>query len=182
MPRKLLRRLLPDPNRVREHRWLAWLGPSLHHPRVWHISRKGIALGTAIGLFFGMLSPIAQMPLAGAFAITLRANLPMALAGTFITNPFTFAPLYYLAYRLGMVLIGGDPSADPTALSFDFSALQFADWFDTWPQHLMNFGKPLLAGLLVMASGFALAGYFSVHWIWRVLIVRAWRQRSQPNS
>ena len=48
-----LRGLLPAPDTLAQNRWLRWLGPALHHPRLWHMSRRGIALGAAIGVFFG---------------------------------------------------------------------------------------------------------------------------------
>ena len=42
-------------------------------------------------------------------AVPLRVNLPVALATTFYTNPFTIGPLYLLAYGIGaagFVLVG----------------------------------------------------------------------------
>ena len=42
-----LRRLLPSPETVRGNRWLRWMGPSLLHPRLWHLSRRGVALASA---------------------------------------------------------------------------------------------------------------------------------------
>ena len=106
MPRKLLRRLLANSRAIREHRLLGWFGPALHHPRIWHVSRQGISLGVAIGVFFGVMVPIAQIPAAAAAAIVLRANLPAAALSTLVTNPLTFAPIYYLAYRIGTMLSG----------------------------------------------------------------------------
>ena len=48
-----LRRRLPTPEQVGRNRWLRWLGPSLLHPRLWHMSRRGIAAGAGIGVVFG---------------------------------------------------------------------------------------------------------------------------------
>lgn len=80
-----LHRWLPDSHTLRNHRALRWLGPSLHHPRLWHISRRGVAMGLAVGVFFGLLIPVVQIP----------------AAATLITNPVTFVPVYYAAYHLG---------------------------------------------------------------------------------
>jgi uncharacterized protein (DUF2062 family) len=55
----------------------------------------------ALGFFFGLLVPLAQIPLSAAAAVTLRANVPAAVASTLVTNPVTFGPLYYAAWRLG---------------------------------------------------------------------------------
>ena len=66
---------LPDPESVRANRWLRCMGPVLNQPRLWHFSRKGIALGLALGIFFGLLIPVAQTPFAATMAVVLRANL-----------------------------------------------------------------------------------------------------------
>ncbi|MEZ5702179.1 MAG: DUF2062 domain-containing protein [Burkholderiaceae bacterium] len=89
--KKRLKAWLPNPQTIKDNRWLRWMGPALHHPRLWHFSRKGIAMGLALGIFFGLLIPVAQMPLAAGAAIAMRANLPMAVASTLVTNPVTLA-------------------------------------------------------------------------------------------
>ena len=75
-----LRQLLPSAEAIRANRWLRWLGPALHHPKLWHLSRRGMALGMALGFFFGLLIPLAQIPLSVAAAVALRANVPVAVA------------------------------------------------------------------------------------------------------
>lgn len=109
------RSLLPTPESVQHNRWLRWLGPALMHPRLWHMSRRGLALGVALGVFFGFLVPIAQIPLSAAAAVVLRANLPVAMASTLVTNPATFGPVYYAAWRVGSAVLG-DPAEEPPAL------------------------------------------------------------------
>ena len=109
-----LRSLMPTPDAVRRNRWLRWLGPALLHPRLWHMSRRGLALGVALGVFFGLLIPIAQIPLSAAAAVALRANLPAAMASTLVTNPATFGPVYYAAWRVGSAVLG-EPDRPPPA-------------------------------------------------------------------
>src|SRR5512145_2463443 len=113
--KKRLKAWLPTPESIRNNRWLQWLGPLLHQPRLWHFSRRGIAMGLAIGIFFGLLIPVAQMPFAAALAVLARANLPVAVASTFVTNPVTFGPVYYGAYRLGKAMLGEDSVSDEEA-------------------------------------------------------------------
>lgn len=81
-----LRRWLPTREQVQANRWLRWLGPRLLHPRLWHFSRRGVAVGAALGVFFGLLIPIAQIPLAAGMAVLLRANLPAAMGSTLVTT------------------------------------------------------------------------------------------------
>ncbi|MDO9012883.1 MAG: DUF2062 domain-containing protein [Gallionella sp.] len=66
----------------------------------------------ALGVFFGLLIPIAQIPLTVAAAIVMRANVPAAAASTLITNPITFGPIYYGAYWLGAWVTSEDAPVD----------------------------------------------------------------------
>lgn len=177
MPKKLLRRWLPNPQKMKSHRLLSWMGSSLHHPRLWHISREGIARGAAIGLFFGFMVPVGQIPLAALVAFALHANLPMAALSTLVTNPFTFAPVYYFAYRLGSFLLGTDSAETIDANTFHTNPQQVGGWFDVWSDRLVRLGKPLYTGLTVLAVGSAAISYFLISWTWRALTMREWRQR-----
>jgi uncharacterized protein (DUF2062 family) len=181
MPRKLFRRWMPDPKKIREHQWLAWLHPWLHHPHLWHVSREGIARGAAIGIFFGLLLPIGQIPVAAAIAIFMRANLPMAAVGTFITNPFTFAPIYFFAYQLGLLLTGAEHAPNVTP-EFAITAPEHiawfsSEWFAMWYDRIVAMGKPLFVGLLVLSIVCSALSYLAVHGFWRLHIVKAWRGR-----
>lgn len=170
---------LPTAQSIRDNRWLRWLGPAMQHPRLWHFSRKGIALGLALGIFFGLLIPVAQIPLSAAAAVVLRANLPMAVASTLVTNPVTFGPVYFAAYQVGKFVLGKDASAagappviahPPHADATWWHRLQFV-W--GW---LTSVGKPLVVGLACFAVTGGLLAYGITSWIW------AWRIRSQRRQ
>jgi uncharacterized protein len=174
-----VKRLLPTKEGLDQNRWLRWLGPWLHHPRLWHMSRKGIAMGLALGVFFGLLIPVAQIPFAATMAVVLRANLPVAVASTLVTNPVTFGPVYYGAYRLGkFVLLEEEPSEEELEkiLEKKVDDMKKADQFTLieriqygWHQ-LGRVGKPLIVGLAMVATMAGLIAYFLVHtlWMWRV--------------
>ena len=165
---------LPSAQALQHNRWLRWIGPALHHPRLWHLNRRGVALGLALGLFFGLLIPIAQIPLAGGAAVLLRANVPMAVASTLVTNPLTFGPVYYAAWRTGSAILGDDGRSQPLAVPAD--APQGSWWERAW-QRLQQAGKPLLLGLALFASGFGLLGYVLVTLGWRIKVLVARRRR-----
>lgn len=177
-----LRRLLPNREEMRANRWLRWLGPALHHPRLWHMSRRGVALGVAIGVFFGLLIPVAQIPISAAVAVLLRANLPSAAASTLVTNPVTFAPVYYAAWSLGSRILGetGDAPPDITAFETDEQAdvpvtLQ-ENWFTRAWHGFTGVGKPLVLGLAIFACSFGLAVYLLISLVW-ALFIRLKRNR-----
>lgn len=178
-----LARFLPTPEQLRENRWLRWMGPALHHPRLWHLSRRGLALGVALGIFFGLLIPLAQIPLSAAGAVALRANLPAAVASTLVTNPATLGPIYFAAWKLGAVLLG-DTSREPRpaeltqavqAQAQAHAALQPEAARPGVLARLQAVGKPLMLGLAVLAVTCSVTAYYVVSWLW-IRRVR-WRRR-----
>ena len=174
--KKRLKAWLPSPDSIRNNRWLRWMGPTLHHPRLWHFSRKGIAMGLALGIFFGLLVPVAQMPLSAAAAVILRANLPMAVASTLVTNPVTFGPVYYGAYRVGKAVLGEPPLTEAQASALLERAVktqQAEGWKDRLEgalRRLATVGKPLVVGLAIVATVSGLAVYFIISAIWTVRV------------
>lgn len=187
-----LRSLMPTPDAVRNNRWLRWLGPALLHPRLWHMSRRGLALGFALGIFFGLLIPIAQIPLSAAAAMVLRANLPVAMASTLVTNPATFGPVYYAAWRVGSAVLG-EPESEPP--NFDHAspvpdgaapgngaavsalAAEPEDQSQlSWLGKFAQVGKPLMLGLVIFACTGGLLAYLLTTWFW-VLRVRLRRKQ-----
>lgn len=178
-----LKQLLPSRESLHNSRWLKWMGPVLHHPRLWHFSRKGIALGMALGIFFGLLIPVAQIPFSASVAVLMRANLPMAVASTLVTNPVTFGPVYYGAYRLGEFVLGKRAVSDRQAViileKVEPATDVARDWRDRmriWFDYLRTVGKPLALGLAIVATISGIAVYFLINALW-VLKTRWSRHR-----
>jgi uncharacterized protein len=160
-----LHRWLPSMDKLRASRSLRWLGPLLDRPSLWHLDRRSVALGAAIGVFFGFMIPVAQIFASALFALVLRANLPMAALCTLVSNPFTYGPIFVLAYRTGMVLLGDVPTLD-AELMVEQSAEEAFRAPATWGQQLGGIAAPLAIGLAVFAvSGGALA-WILVNVLW----------------
>lgn len=170
-------RLLPSPESLQRNRWLRWLGPALHHPRLWHVSRRGLALGMALGVFFGLLIPVAQIPFSAAAAVALRANVPAAVASTLVTNPVTFGPVYYLAWLLGSTLLGETGGAAPTRPPAPVAAPADETWWQGIARSVLGVGKPLLLGLAILAVTIGGLTYFAVSWFWTLKVWWARRRR-----
>lgn len=178
-----LKQLMPTPETLRNNRWLRWMGPVLNHPRLWHFSRKGIALGLALGIFFGLLIPVAQIPFSATVAVLLRANLPIAVASTLVTNPVTFGPVYYGAYRLGKWVLGEADVSEKKAVkilekaeSVPAATQGWTQRITAWLTYLGTVGKPLVVGLAIVATVSGLAVYFLTSALW-VLKTRWTRNR-----
>jgi uncharacterized protein len=188
-----LRQHIPSREQLLANRWLAWMGPWLHHPQLWHWSRRGVALGVSIGLFFGLLIPVAQIPLSVAASVVLRANVPAAAVSTLVSNPLTYGPIYYGAYRLGLWATGETGSRRAHALATSplgtvpiTATAAGANPQPNTPaptawQRIRALGKPLLVGMALsaMASGLLAYGLITVGWRLQVLYKR--RKRRPRN-
>lgn len=177
--RKHLRKFLPDHAAVRGNRWLAPFENTLLHPRLWHLNRHSAAGGVAAGLFCGLIPGPFQMLGAAICAVVFRVNLPLALFTTLYTNPLTIVPLYFAAYGLGRLVLGGGGEfvAPPEwgAEGMWAWVLALADW-------MAHLGKPLALGLVLLAALLAVAGYLVVRVAWRYFLVWSWRQRRRRRK
>ena len=180
MPRKFFRKYLPSHESVRNNRHIARFGGFLCHPNLWHLNRHSVAGGVAVGMFSGLVPGPLQMLTAALLAVPLRVNLPVALATTLYTNPFTIGPLYLLAYLIGRLIIGGDgaPLSPPPEMEWSRLGVSL-DAFLGW---VLSMGAPLAFGLLALALILAALGYVCVQIGWRAYVIRAWRQRRHLRS
>jgi uncharacterized protein (DUF2062 family) len=178
MPKKYFRKYLPSHQSVRGNRYIGILGSALHHPNLWHLNRRSVAGGVAIGMLCGMIPGPIQMFSAAVLAVILRVNLPVALAATWYTNPLTIVPLYYLAYKIGMLITGGAP-ATSTPPPIHLSLYNVGDWMSILWEWIGAMGKPFVFGLCTLGAALSLTSYFAVRGAWRLYIVAAWRQRQR---
>ncbi|WMP18087.1 DUF2062 domain-containing protein [Thiothrix lacustris] len=171
MPRKLLRKLFPNPEKLKEHKHLQFLGDTLHLPCLWHLNRHNVAAAFAIGLFAMWIPVPFQSVIAALLAVFFRANLPLAVVLVFITNPVTMPPMLYGAYLLGAAIVG-QPS----------TAFNFTPSLD-WLMHgLILIWKPFLLGVSLMAVFSSITGYYSVHLLWRLHLLRRIKARRARKS
>lgn len=174
MPRRWLKRVLPDVEKYRDTAVARFLGPRFFHPAVWHLSRRSVAGGFAIGLFCGLIPGPLQMFGGALCAVWLKRNLPIALLTTLYTNPFTIIPLYLLAYQLGALVIGPSAGAVPVPVLSGASPAQWAESISAWS---MSLGKPLLIGVPLLAATLAVLGYVVVYAAWSVYLRWMWCKR-----
>ncbi len=69
------------------------------------------ARGIAVGVFSGCFPFFGLQSLVGiCLASLFRANHLLAVAGTWISNPLTYFPLYWLNYRIGAFVLNEEVS------------------------------------------------------------------------
>lgn len=177
VPRKLFRKYLPEPEAVLARPWCAPFRPWLSHPSLWHLNRRSVAGAVAIGLFCGLIPGPFQMLGALLMSIPLRRNIPVALAVTLYTNPFTIVPLYVLAYGYGRLLLGDGAAADIAPFEWNWENL--VDSVAGLSHWATSQGKALAVGLLALAITLAVLGYLVVDVAWRAYVIASWRKRSR---
>lgn len=179
--RHLFRHHLPDRNAVLANRWLRPFAGTLLHPRLWHLSRRSVAGGVAVGLFCAMIPGPFQMPAGAVGALLFKVNLPSALLMTLVTNPLTIVPLHYLAFRIGQWVLGnGQSFVSPPGWADGDSLMQWVDQLVHW---MIGLGEPLFLGLFLLATTLAMVGYFSVStlWHWQVFRHRSRRKATRQR-
>jgi uncharacterized protein (DUF2062 family) len=171
MPKKFIKRIMPDHNKIRNHKHLRIFGSLLHDPNLWHLNRRSVAGAFGVGLFMAFVPVPFQMVLAAAAAIPLRVNLPLSIGLVWITNPLTMPPMFYGTYKLGSWLMGTPPSSFHFELSFEWLARELgAKW------------EPFLLGCFVAGVISSLLGYGLIRLLWRWHIVRAYQERKRRRA
>lgn len=164
---------LPSQEELLGNRWMRPFARYLGDPNIWHFNRRSVARGVALGLFFGILIPIAQTPIAAIFAVPTRANLAVAAICTFVTNPFTTIPIYIAAYNTGTWMLQMRES------STAFAAGTPEDWFTNLLAWLLSAPLPTAAGLFMFSVTSAVIGYGAIHIGWRWFVARRWAARRE---
>jgi uncharacterized protein (DUF2062 family) len=166
MSRRFFRRFVPSADRVRRERSLRVFGERLHAPDLWHLNRGSVSRAFAVGLFWSMVPMPLQTVPAAASALWWRANLPMAVGLTWISNPLTLAPMLYAGYRLGRLVLGQPPPPPGFEPPWEWLRGNVAD---VW--------LPLYIGSLMIAVAGSAIGYWAIRLFWQWNIGRHWRRR-----
>lgn len=182
MPRKFLKKYLDRYQKIhvpyRESYRFKSFARWFSHPNLLHLNRHSVAGGVAVGLFCGLLPAPFQMVSAAICTLVFKVNLPIAVITTFYTNPITFVPLYVAAYYIGL-FITGDVANATNIMPPELTWSDFTQWIPLLFEWLIRLGKPLVLGVLVLASSLSLVGYFATQGLWRLYIRLAWRKRKK---
>lgn len=171
MPRKLIKRYMPDEKSIKEHPTLGRLGGALHNPNLWHLNRNSVSLAFLVGVFCAFLPIPLQMLVAAVIAIIVHSNLPISVGLVWITNPLTMPPIFYFTYLVGNWLLG----IPPDTVEFTMTV----EWIT---RELARIWWPLLFGSVVCGILFSVSSYFMVRWFWAWHVGKSWRLRRDRRS
>ncbi len=107
---------------------------------------RGLAIGVFCGCFplFGL-----QTVLGLALASFFRGNRFLAISGTWISNPFTYLPLYVLNYKVGSAIL---------VHSRNLPDLELLNWQTLWAQGWLVSSRLFLGSFVVGLLGGLLTG------------------------
>ena len=183
MPRKFFKKYLPSHETIRQSRFVGIFGDRLHHHNLWHLHRRSVAGGVAVGLFTGLIpgsNPV-QFFFAALFAVVFKVNLPVAIITTLYSNPFTILPIYAAAYAIGAFVTGEGASTLPRT-ELNLMDKGIGDWIPALVEWVVSLGRPLLVGLVLLALLLSIGGYVLVRGGWRLYTVYEWRKRAKRRG
>lgn len=180
VPRKFFRKYLPSHESLTGNPFLARFGSFLTHPNLWHLNRRSVAGGVAVGLLAGLVPGPTQVLSATVLSAVLKVNLPVAVFMTLYTNPLTIVPLYIAAYQVGAWVTKSQNDGPPAP--FSFADKPWSEWMPALWEWLLSMGKPLAVGLPLFALLLAVVGYFAVRGGWRLWVTHAWQKRARSRA
>jgi uncharacterized protein len=170
-----LARNSPSREDLANSRWMRPFGSRILQSEYWRFTRRSVPRGVAVGLWFGIFALIPGVQIIGSALLSLpfRANIPVAAAMTFLTNPFTTPFLLGASYFVGSTLgMGGYESVPGRHASL-------AQWL-TWL--FSDAALATVTGLFVIATVSAALGYALSVLIWRWWTAHKWRNRSSRSG
>ena len=140
---------------------------------LWRFNRRSVPRAVALGLFTGIFIPFAHSPLAAFGAVAARANVPVAIATTWTSNPATWLVMFpsaiFISNNLGYHV---DIQTFRGLLAHEASLRQWAGWL------LSSAAPALMLGLFVLATLVSSFGYLASSLGWRLWISRKRKGRT----
>ncbi len=166
MPKRLIKKYMPDHKKIKDHKHLQFFGKFLHNGNLWHFNRRSISGAFAIGVFCAFIPLPSQMIIAAALAILVQVNLPISVSLVWITNPITIPLIFYGSYKLGSFVLGQE------ILETDYQ--MDIDWFIA---QIDCIWQPFLLGCFIAGVVSASIAYFTIRLLWRLHIVSHIQER-----
>jgi len=166
MPKRLIKKYMPDHKTIKEHKRLQCFGKLLHDANLWHFNRRSVSGAFAVGFFCAFIPLPSQMIIAAAIAIIVRVNLPISISLVWITNPITMPPIFYLSYKVGAFVMGQE------IINSDYQLT--AQWFT---DQLDIIWQPFLLGCFICGVISAIIAYSTIRLLWRLHIIRHIKER-----
>lgn len=158
---------MPNPHKIREHKYLRIFGDMIHAPNLWHLNRKSVSGAFAVGLFSAFIPIPFQMILAAAMAILFHVNLPISVALVWITNPATMPAIFYFCYLVGTWVINAPANTNEFALTLNWVMAEL---------------EPFLLGCLICGTIASFSSYVTIRCLWKINVLKKYNTRKLYNA
>ena len=165
----------PTRESLEQSRVLAPVAHRILEPSLWRFTRRSVPRGVALGLFVGIFLLIPGVQIAGAamLALPFRANIPVAAAMTFLSNPATTPLILMASVWIGNWMLGRSADASGFMALVDGHAS-----IREWTGWLLSEAAPaMLLGLFLISVASAVVGYVIADRFWRHRMGRKWQAR-----
>ena len=171
-----IRSQAPSRESFERSRFLRPFAQRVFHPALWRFTRRSVPRGVALGLLVGIFLLIPGIQIAGAalLALPFRANIPLAAAMTFLSNPATTPFILVASIYVGnsALNMGADVTQFEALIERNAPLSAWADW-------LVSSAAPaMLTGLFLIALLSAVIGYVIAAVSWRIWLSRKWKARA----
>ena len=173
------RRNMPRREELAKSRWLKPFGKRIFYSEYWRFTRRSVPRGVAVGLWIGIFALIPGVQIIGSALLSLpfRANIPVAAAMTFLTNPFTTPFLVLASLEVGSVL------GFRTDIASFYALRESGAGIGEWIAWMFSDAAPaLVSGLFIIATVAAAVSYVASILFWRWWTARKWRRRGRRAS
>jgi len=171
---------VPSREALEANRFIAPVAHRVLAPELWRFTRRSVPRGVALGLLVGIFLMIPGLQIAGAamLAMPVRANVPLAVAMTFLSNPATTPFIVGLSFYVGNFFLGYDADLARFTALIEHHASVYE-----WTQSLLTDAAPILVfGLFVVAVLSAAIGYVAASTFWRMRVSRKWASRQSVKG
>jgi len=174
------RKNAPTRESLEEVRWLRPFAHRVLEPSLWRFTRRSVPRGVALGLLVGIFLMIPGLQVIGAalLALPCRANVPIAVAMTFLSNPATTPFLLYLSLVVGNRFVHSTADLGTVSMMIDQGA-SLAEWA-RWAASAA--APALIVGLFVVSVIAAAVGYLLSAFVWRGWIAHKWTLRERHRQ
>ena len=156
-----------------------WLRPFARRTELWRFTRRSVPRGVAVGLIVGIFLMIPGLQIIGAalLSVPVRANIPIAAAMTFLSNPATTPFILVMSVMVGNRLgFRADLASFQALYTRRAGAGEWLSWLAS------DAAPALVSGLFLIAFGSAIVGYVVSVVAWRWWTGRKWKRRTSGET
>ncbi len=137
-------------------RWFIWLWQQEGSP-------GNRARGLAVGIFCGCFPFFGLQTFLGiVLATVVKGNQLLAVAGTWVSNPLTYLPLYWFNYFIGSLILGKELNMSE-AVEFNLAEMWNSGWLFITKLLLGSLVVGMISSLVIGITAFILLRQKSKH-------------------